>query len=180
MSEYPQWVTMCTSLKQTQEGFCRRELKKCISGLKEQAQKMTPVFEKYGVKRPDGNAFLQDCNEAEVGPKTNLVDFCMKLKGYLDRLQSWNSALHKLKEAQLMEKLKDCPHYEFTNQAQYFHYLSLHTEADFSRLISANITHLEAFGLRQMEDIDCLQLRAMQPSIERLRQLFLLFDNSWS
>ena len=172
---FKQWSTWASSGVKGQEGFCCQALKKCISELKEQVKKMIPVFEAHGVKKPDGGVFLQECNKAVINQKTNLLDFCMKLKGYFDALQSWDTALHDLKEKQLMEKLEDasiCPHYEFTNlQTQYFHYLSLHTKEDFSRLISANITHLETFGLREMEDVDCLQLRAMQPSIERLRQL---------
>ncbi len=175
---FSNWCTLATSLSQVHEGFCRRELKNCISGLKEQAKKTIPIFEKYGVKEPDEDAFLHDCNEAEVGPKTNLVDFCDKLKGYLDRLQSWNTALHKLKKKQLMEKLKCCPHYEFTHlQTQYFHYLGLHSILTFARhLETKKIDYLEQFGLRTMEDVNCLQLTSMQPLIERLRQFVCFFE----
>jgi hypothetical protein len=170
LSEWSKWASI-----KLQEGFCYQALKKFIPEFKEQVNKMIPVFEVHGVKKHDGGVFLQKCNEAVIGQKTDLLKFCTELEGHFDALQSWDTALHKMKKAQLVEKLNDvniCPHYEFTNlKAEYFHYLGLHTQDDFTRLVSANITHLEAYGLRGMDDIDCLELRAMQPSIERLRQL---------
>jgi hypothetical protein len=169
LSEWSKWAS--SGVKQ-QEGFCYQALKKFIPEFKKQVNKMIRVFEVHGVKKKDADVFLQECNKAGIGPKTNLVDFCMELKGYFDALQSWDTALHDQKEKRLEEMLKAVPHYEFTHlQTQYFHYLGLNTKEDFSRLVSANITHLESYGLKGMDDIDCLELRAMQPSIERLRQL---------
>lgn len=180
MEGFKQWSVWAGSGDQAREDDCRKVLIRCISELKIHVNEMIPVFEKNHVKTRDGGAFLKDCNDAVIDNETNLIDFCIKLKGYLDTLQSWNTALCKMKEEQWMNKLKNgyvYPHYEFTHlQAQYFHYLGLHKIDDFSRLLDTKTDYLEQFGLRTMEDVNCLQLTNMQPLIERLQQLVCLVE----
>jgi hypothetical protein len=178
-----QWSPWARSGDQWQEGYCRRELGSCIAELKERIKIMVPVFEVSGVK--DSDAFLKKCNESIIVQDTSLLEFGKQIIDFLGALRSWNNALQNLQEKPSIEihKLAGIhsyiTHYEFTNlQTQYFYYLGLHTEADFSRLLQARIDTLEAFGLRNMEDIDCLQLRTMQPLIKRLRTLVYLSEKS--
>jgi hypothetical protein len=178
-----QWSPWARSGDQWQEGYCRRELGSCIAELNERIKIMVPVFEVSGVKYSD--AFLKKCNEAIIVQDTNLLAFGKQIIEFLGALRSWNNALQNLQEKPSIEIHKlarihsSITHYEFTNlQTQYFYYLGLHTKEDFSRLLQAKIDTLEAFGLSNMEDIDCLQLRNMQPLIERLRHLVCLSEIS--
>ena len=118
MENFPKWSDWAGSGGQALEGDCRKALNQCLVELKKHVNKMIRVFEDRRVKQLDLGAFLKDCNEAVLDQKSNLLDFCMKLKGYLDRLQSWNTALHKRNEKELMDGVKNvsiCPHYEFTH-----------------------------------------------------------------
>ena len=45
-----------------------------------------------------------------------------------------------------------------------------------SRLLETNLDYLEKFGIREMEDVNCLQLTNMHPLIERLRQFVCIFE----
>jgi len=180
MENFPKWIAWAGNGDQAQEDSCRDALNKCTPELKNYVKKMIPIFEESGVKWNDGGTFLKDCIEAVLDQETNLLDFCIKLKGYLKGLQSWNTALHKRNEFQLMDALTKryiCPHYEFTHLlTQYFHYLRLYNTDMISRLLETNLDYLEQFGIRTMEDVNCLQLTNMQPLIERLRQFVCLCE----
>ncbi len=173
MDSYEKLSRMAQGTKIQQGSYCR-ELKKIIPELKTQVNKIMPIFKAHpDIKTDDWDPFLNEC-DAIADPTISSEESCKKLKTCLDKLQSWDAALpsHARTLMKELSNAKNHPHYEFTDlQNQYFHYLSLHTKDDFTNLLSVERGYLATVGLLEMEDVDLLQLRTMQPSIERLRQL---------
>jgi hypothetical protein len=174
MESFKSWFAMAQDPSRQAAYFL--VLKRVIPELKAQVAKMIPVFQALPhVNSNDWGEFLQEC-DAIAGLKISSTDSCAKLKTCLDKLLAWKGVLQREHQRQFVHQVGDVknhPHYEFTNfQTQYFHYLGLYTKEDFSKLLATDRPYLATVGLLEMEDVDCLQLRTMLSSIERLRLLF--------
>ena len=156
--------------------------------IKKRADTMKPVFEKLPNFTEEGwKAFCTNC-QAIIRPNSHAQstaeESCSNLDKCLAKLQAWDKALQNERQTQFMERMKDkgkYPHYEFTDfQAQYLHYLGLETNDAFLRLLSITaplpVNYLESVGLKNIKDVDVLELRTMMPLIEKLRQLYCYLD----
>jgi hypothetical protein len=173
------WITMANG-NLLQQASCSRALRTFVPELKAQVEKMIPVFEAYPeAKEGHWDTFLKEC-DAAADPKADPAKGCEKLKACLTKLQSWDVSLQGHVRTKFMQQLSDVknyPHYDFTDlQTQYFHYLGLHADRDFSLFLGTARGYLAQVGLLEMADVDLLQLRVLQPSIERLRQIFCLLN----
>jgi hypothetical protein len=161
-----------------QQGSCSRLLRIFIPEQKAQVEEMVAVFNAYPeAKAEDLNQILKEWDSI-ADPKAELEASCTKLGTSLTKLETCKTSLQDHLRGKLMQQLSDVekyPHYDFTDlQTHYFHYLGLHEDKDFSRLLGTRRNYLAEIGLFEMTDVDLLQLRTLQPSIEKLRQLFCL------
>lgn len=154
-----------------QQMFALRALKQGISEFKEEAEKRVVLFKEHQVVTDEESAaFLKECGAVIVSGEASLTS-CQKFNTCLTKLQDWESRFQATIKTKWLEQCKKFPQYDFKNLQQYLSYLGLSSVQDFSRILETNTEYLAKVGLVEIDDVDILQLRGLQPFIKKLTKL---------